>query len=533
MFLTNKLSGLDAFSLASARNTAGEQVVPEFATAGASGSRERNLRRDLMRRIYEESKWPPLYYIEVPTKNVRTQQREMTLMPVLLPHEALQCIAETVGTNRMRQFLARPDHAPHLQTRIQSFCERWNRMPSRVVPMGLHGDGVPFAAKMTDSLELLSWNIPTLVNSPRIVFAAYAKSTAYAQETADALLTVFAWSLKILKDDHWPEHDHEGDPFRSRTWRGRQAGKPLEWNAALCELRGDWAFYRATFRFPSWASTSICWKCAATQTGQYSFKETGPHARWRLVRRTGAEFLEQLAAAGITQSPIFSAPSVSVDYVMIDWLHTVVLGVSTDYLGNLFDEVLDIIPGTRKQAVLHLWSLIQRFYRQHRPSSQLQTLTVEMIRAPGKAPKLRAKAAECRYLVPFGAELAHPYNDGSPHRSTVAACGLALSRCYEVIESVPYEASEAAAACGAFLSAYATLGDAAAPTKWRMKPKFHLFQELIQFQTSCPRQFWTYSDETWGAVYAQAAARRGGATTAKAIAENTLMRFSSLISPKF
>ena len=52
--------------------------------------------------------------------------------------------------------------------------------------------------------------------------------------------------------------------------------------------------------------------------------------------------------------------------------------------------------------------------------SQLQTLTWEMIKKDATSPaKLRAKAAECRGLIPFGVALAK-FHNGDPHRLIVA-----------------------------------------------------------------------------------------------------------------
>ena len=51
---------------------------------------------------------------------------------------------------------------------------------------------------------------------------------------------------------------------------------------------------------------------------------------------------------------------------------------------------------------------MRQWYADHRPHSQLQTLTWEMIKQDATSPaKRRAKAAECRGWIPFGVALAN------------------------------------------------------------------------------------------------------------------------------
>jgi len=95
---------------------------------------------------------------------------------------------------------------------------------------------------------------------------------------------------------------------------------------------------------------------------------------------------------------------------MVDCLHTMDLGVAADCLGNLLLEILRLffLPETRADKVSNLWHRMKQWYADHRPHNQLQTLTWAMIKKDATNPaKLRAKAAECRGLIPFGAALAN------------------------------------------------------------------------------------------------------------------------------
>ena len=95
-------------------------------------------------------------------------------------------------------------------------------------------------------------------------------------------------------------------------------------------------------------------------------------------------------------------------HIMVDCLRTMDLGVAAHCLGNLLLEILSLLPGTRADKVSNLWRRMKQWYAYHRPHNQLQTLAWEMIKNDATNPaKLRAKAAECRGLIPFGVALAN------------------------------------------------------------------------------------------------------------------------------
>ena len=254
----------------------------------------------------------------------------------------------------------------------------------------------------------------------------------------------------------------------------------------LGQCRGDWAFYKQIFDFPSWSSMNICWKCSASRGGAHDYKDCSASAAWRAHRLHGPEFLAKQRAAGITPSALFQSPGFQVKHCMIDWLHTVDLGVVADALGQLFDEIIELLPGAnRKERVNSLWQRVRAFYKEFRPPSELQALTPEMVKAPGQPAKLRAKAAQCRYLLPFGAALAKEFSGGSEHRATVSNLMQYLLEVTVCISTEPYDASRASAACRKFCLLYSALEKEALQnnnsSSWRCKPKLHLFQELIEY----------------------------------------------------
>ena len=70
---------------------------------------------------------------------------------------------------------------------------------------------------------------------------------------------------------------------------------------------------------------------------------------------------------------------------MVDCLHAMDLGVAADCFGNLLLEIL-------REKVSNLWHPMKQWYVDHRPHSQLQTLTWEMIKKDATSPaKLRQR----------------------------------------------------------------------------------------------------------------------------------------------
>jgi len=106
-------------------------------------------------------------------------------------------------------------------------------------------------------------------------------------------------------------------------------------------------------------------------------------------------------------SPLFGCPALRSSAFLLDWLHVVDLGVGADILGNVMKMLLPKYAGvTQKQRCQEMLVKIQNFFRENKVTSRLDNLTPAMIVAPGKPPKLRGKAAEVRYLVPWVATAA-------------------------------------------------------------------------------------------------------------------------------
>jgi hypothetical protein len=106
------------------------------------------------------------------------------------------------------------------------------------------------------------------------------------------------------------------------------------------------------------------------------------------------------------------------------------------------------------------------------------------------------------------------------------------------LDALPFPAELAAAECQLFCDKYLALNlEAEArgrPKHWKMKPKFHLIQELLQYDClrtqQSPRLSWTYADESWGGVVAKIAARRGGFKNAAGVGLIVMQRYRAFLA---
>ena len=68
--------------------------------------------------------------------------------------------------------------------------EMFQKSMNNIIPLGLHGDGVPFATKMRDSLEHLSWSLAVDPTASRILFTAIPNSAMLGRKSLDSVLQV-------------------------------------------------------------------------------------------------------------------------------------------------------------------------------------------------------------------------------------------------------------------------------------------------------------------------------------------------------
>ena len=214
---------------------------------------------------------------------------------------------------------------------------------------------------------------------------------------------------------------------------------------------------------------------------------------------------------------------------------------SQDVLGDLFVEAMPHVCTARniKDRAKELFGKIKAFYKKYQVlnCSKLQNLTPEMLKKEGKSPKLKAKGAETRHLVPFAVELGKEFHEivGSSHTLVVYKMVCALFDIYMSMSTLTFDAKALAEATRKFCVLYSSLSKEAQrddkPLSWRAKPKLHLAQEMGEFQShevGNPRLFWCYRDESFVGFAAQVISSRGGGGTASTNPLRAMERYRAL-----
>jgi len=443
-FLTNKSSAIQSQEAASFSSAAGAAGVDTLAKIGNHGKAPQNCARDLKRVVQRGTNAPVPYMVFIPITEPKHNRVVEVEHPVLLPHEMIAYIISTgrATVKELADVVPRSDQT--LAAHKHKFCVDHQVPESTCIPLGFHGDGVPFqkSTHKQSSTEVYSWNF-------------------------------------------------------------------------LCDRDGK-------RHFPSWGSGSLCWLCKASKKGRFAFTKCGPSAAWRTARYSDAQFLAMQLKENITPSCLFSCPGFTISMVCIGALHCLDAGVTADIIGNiLWEAVLWLgLPGrTQKLRVIPLWRMMQQFYKDNSVKGGLQGLTILMIKQQGKSPKIRCKAAQARHLIGFASLVAQQLHDRwqSDHTRLV----LQVATCLEQLQLVMDKAwdPEVARALSVQVAtgfvklnqeALGELKLGAKLQRWRVKPKLHMMQELLEYQ-------------------AFLALKKGGANTHLACSTNVISRYRALL----
>ena len=162
------MSGRVTQELCQKAQAAGAAGIAKMANAGRSGA-NRNTARDVLRSLRKHSKMPPLYWADVPM-SPKPGKHVMTQCPFLLPSEVLAALyseGELAGLC---------DFSTGVRTMLDTTCKSLGIPADGVIPLGIHGDGVPNQANKT--VLCFSWNVLTGPASERILFTAVDKDRA-------------------------------------------------------------------------------------------------------------------------------------------------------------------------------------------------------------------------------------------------------------------------------------------------------------------------------------------------------------------
>ena len=419
-------------------------------------------------------------------------------------------------------------------------CQQTGVDPARTIGLGLWGDGVPYNYDRSNSLDVFSLSVVGFADPPikdmRVPLFAIDHRHVVKDKTFDDIMTVLAWSFLCLAAGRFPVARHDDSAFHPRTdqLRSKSAGSEVGLHGFLVECRGDWKMFKDVFRFPQFNENSgICWLCNCTPQTWRLVDERAP---WRQSRLDHWAFLARLREKGVEPSPLFGSPGFKSSCFKPDWLHAVDLGVACDFLGNFLLLLSKKFPGrSHALRVGAMWQDIQGWYQECQVENRLDNLYPSMLQgAVSNPPKLRAKAAQARALVPYAAFAADRFLERDKVGVLAQALAHELAVCYSCLPTLGFEHERLKFHCRRFCILAVAMEAEHNGILWRCKPKLHMFQEIAEYHLDSPVTFWTYRDEDFGGSLAKLARPRGGPRNAGVAGAGVLARFRAQHKlPKF
>ena len=158
-------------------------------------------------------------------------------------------------------------------------------------------------------------------------------------------------------------------------------------------MRGDWSWLKEAFDLQDWkqgdSHKGVCFRCPAT-CGLFDWKDSSLGSRWRGVRRTThAAFMADLIIRMAFISEIFNFHGFQLEYVTLDFMHLVDLGVCQIVLGVILWELFLHVGGLvtkPDEGCGILLTLIKHFAQHAKTAAPINNLTLSMIRQSAAKP---------------------------------------------------------------------------------------------------------------------------------------------------
>ncbi|CAE7743230.1 unnamed protein product, partial [Symbiodinium necroappetens] len=316
--------------------------LKELGAAGLHGKYANKVYQAVYKTGAQGIRLPTPFLVKVPFKN----PWGMMLQAVMLPHVLFSSIYASYRATWEKSICPNLDALERFwnvmveskNPNITPAMTRKKNWKRRLIPLALHGDGVPITGLGK------SW-VQTVTN-----FAWYSLLTM-STSTADSLFFVYAMVDKMRVDAKdltghssmvfgrqlttWVESILAeflvtcADPYDASSIEGQKAGKPLAagYCAVLFSLVGDLDYYATILDVArSTSVTAPCSRCRATKYGDMSWQDFRPAANWMSSAYSPAGW-KALPAADKSTCPLFHMPWTSICNLGYDYMHCKYLGV--------------------------------------------------------------------------------------------------------------------------------------------------------------------------------------------------------------
>lgn len=387
------------------------QALLDIAKIGSFGAHPQNCHRDLQSFLPKKSLLPQPLQVSLKMK------AGMLLQSIMLPHLVFNAMYNKFP-NYFKTFFV-----PGGEDRL---CKFWEGMqthpcmangvlqskpsyPKRMIPLSLHGDGVPTVGigKVWAKLSLcFSWS--SLLKdggckaTSLLIWTCFEALMA-GKETLDDFFQILTWSFNCMAEGKFPNKDWSGRDYPPGSEGFKLAGKFLAggWTAALVSLIGDLEYFSNTLQMPRWSSSSqVCSLCSASATGDLTYRNFLPGAPWEATSWMPTTWKEW---GNKSTCKLFSLPWVTGCNVCYDYMHCKYLGSDQYQFGGVLYLLTHLVMDAAdpKVNLQRLWLLMQQWYKKYKvPQAYSYFNRLTMFVRKSGPPKLRGKASEVKY---FGA----------------------------------------------------------------------------------------------------------------------------------
>jgi len=210
-----------------------------------------------------------------------------------------------------------------------------------------------------------------------------------------------------------------------------------------------------------------------------------------------------------------NATGFRLECVLVDVMHACDLGICAAIMGNVL-WILAVrrrVFGGRTMAdAVELMQIdLKAWYTQVKENSRLKgKLSVARLRGQDGYPKLKAKAAATRHMLPYAISLMKRFavtdggSDEKTHDDRATLVMGYLQRFYDILyeegqlmtQHAKSEIAEVGRRLAVIYVALARDSLRAETRLWKPTPKLHVFVHLCEWQSLLnPRSFWCYADE--------------------------------------
>ena len=381
-----------------------------------------------------------------------------------------------------------------------------NNFTKRAIPVLIHGDGAEF--EYNNSLMTISMTgllKEGSVADTSLLLASWPKNSTVkgVEDTWRVIWHWLSWDFNQLFDNRY----HGQDPWKGPLPEDREelAGQAIcghDLFVVLWGVLGDHEFFQNHLGLPNTSNQApnpACQWCLCNKLNMknhwFNFDDAAPWMKGG--PREAADH------------PINTIVGMTSGHYLVDWLHTVDLGIASHALANvLFNIVYDKLNHMSRAKAMELVVDKLLAYPSHH-GSDFRSMELKHITNPQRPHKEyplihHMKAAHVRHMVPMIHGVFGEFAGPSPYDAFQEEMLKALAKLYDVMHSgglvftpSEYAAFKQAAFC--FLGAYKALAEEAEKAglkRYNIVPKFHYFVHLVQqSELLNPRACWCYGGE--------------------------------------